>query len=376
MSAFTTILPDRNGTEIKDTRYLSDLGKGRGMRRIGVLNTAFLGDAVLTLPLLQSLRLRYPSAVIDFYVRGGLKSLFCSHPDITEVFEYDKHGDQKGIAGFLALRRDIASRRYELWISAHTSMRSGLLALASGAPLRIGYNRPFLNALYYNRLVKRRFTELDEIERLLELLRPLGADGPLSNWPELSFMEEDQRAADCFFADLQGPVLGVHPGSVWATKRWPADAFAYVAGSALRAGAAVLLFGGPGEESIALQVKTLILAEHGDRAITRVHDCSGSLSLSLLAAYISRLSCYLTNDSGPMHIAWSRRAPVTAVFGPTVRSLGFFPRGAASTVFEANVECRPCGLHGPSSCPLGHHHCMIKVEPEAVWQDVRAKLFP
>jgi len=345
------------------------------MRRIGVLNTAFLGDAVLTLPLLQSLRLHYPSADIDFYVRGGLKKFFRPHPDISEVFEYDKRKGQKGIAGFLALRRDIASRRYDLWISAHASMRSGLLALASGAPVRIGYSKPFLNALYYNRLVERRFTELDEIERLLELLRPLGP-GPLSDWPELALGVEEQRAASHFFAALQGPVLGVHPGSVWATKRWPVEAFASVAGKALQEGATVLLFGGPGEEDIVRQVKALIAAGQSGTTTTRLHDCSGSLTLPLLAAYIARLSCYLTNDSGPMHIAWSRRVPVTAVFGPTVRSLGFFPRGISSTVLEADVECRPCGLHGPSVCPLGHHHCMTRVEPEAVWQDVRAKLFP
>jgi len=343
------------------------------MQRIGVLNTAFLGDAILTLPLLQSLRLRYPAATIDFYVRGGLRSLFSHHPDINEVFEYDKRGGQKGIAGFLALRRAIVTRRYDLWISAHTSMRSGLLALASGAPVCIGYSKPLMNVLFYNRRVGRRFTELDEIERLLELLCPLGP-GPLSDWPEFALGVEEQRAAGYFFAALQGPVLGVHPGSVWGTKRWPADAFAYVAGEALRAGATVLLFGGPGEEDIIRQVKARILAGQGNAA--PLHDCSGSLTLPLLAAYIARLSCYLTNDSGPMHIAWSRRVPVTAIFGPTVRSLGFFPRGAGSTVFEADVECRPCGLHGPSVCPLGHHHCMTKVDPETVWQDVRAKLFP
>jgi heptosyltransferase-2 len=319
--------------------------------------------------------LRYPSAAIDFYVRGGLKDIFHPHPDITEVFEYDKRDGRKGIAAFLSLRRDIASRRYDLWISAHTSMRSGLLALASGAPVRIGYSKPFLNALYYNRLVSRRFSELDEIERLLELLRPLGL-GPLSDWPELALGVEEQRAAGHFFAALQSPVLGVHPGSVWATKRWSAEAFAYVAGAALRAGATVVLFGGQGEEDIVRQVQSLVLAGQGDTAAARLHNCSGSLTLPLLAAYIARLSCYLTNDSGPMHIAWSRRVPVIAVFGPTVRSLGFFPRGASSTVFEADVECRPCSLHGPSLCPQGHHHCMSWVDPEAVWQDARVKLFP
>ena len=345
------------------------------MRRIAVLNTAFLGDAVLTLPLLQSLRLRYPGATIDFYVRGGLKALFRPHPDIAEVFEYDKRGGQKGIAGFAALARDIAARRYDLWVSAHTSVRSGMLALASRAPLRIGYGQTPGSALWYSKQVDRRFAELDEIERLLELLRPLG-DGPVSGWPELALGKEEERQAGEFFHALHGgPVLGLHPGSVWATKRWPERSFAEVARAALSAGATVLLFGGPGEEGVARQVRQLTLDGMESDSASRLHDCSGSLSLPLLAAYIDRLSCYLTNDSGPMHIAWSRRTPVTALFGPTVRDLGFFPRGAASTVFEADVECRPCGLHGPTVCPQGHHRCMTAIEPEAVWRDVRSKLF-
>lgn len=345
------------------------------MRRIAVLNTAFLGDAVLTLPLIQSLRLRYPFADIDFYVRGGLEGLFRPHPAISSVFEYDKRGKHKGFAAFTALGRAVFARKYDLWISAHGSLRSGALALASNAPIRIGYKTSFLSSAWYNRLVDRRFSELEEIERLLELLHPLGA-GPTADWPELALEEQACRTAAAFFQQLPGPVLGLHPGSAWGTKRWPEDAFAQVGRAALEAGAFLILFGGPGEEIIARQVKDLILGRLDASLASRLHDCSGSLSLPLLAAYIQRLSCYLTNDSGPMHIAWSLRTPVTAVFGPTVRHLGFFPRGPVSTVFEADVPCRPCGLHGPSVCPLGHHHCMTLVEPEAVWRDVRDKLFP
>lgn len=343
------------------------------MRRIAVLNTAFLGDAILTLPLLQSLRSRYPSAVIDFYVRAGCETLFYPHPDISSVFGYDKRNGQKGLAGIAALGRAIAARQYDLWISAHTSLRSGLLALASRAPVRIGYTKPFMNRLWYTRLVDRRFSELDELERLLELLIPLGP-GPVSNWPELALGDRERREAGRFFETLHYPVLGVHPGSVWATKRWPERFFAYVAQAALRAGATVLLFGGPGEEGIAKRVRSLIAAGPGAASVARLHDLSGMLSLPQLAAYIDRLSCYLTNDSGPMHMAWSLKTPVTAVFGPTVKRLGFFPRGSDSTIIEADVECRPCGLHGPSACPLGHHRCMTMIDPERVWAEVRNKL--
>ena len=93
-----------------------------------------------------------------------------------------------------------------------------------------------------------------------------------------------------------------------------------------------------------------------------------------LAAYLRMLNCYVSNDSGPMHLAWAQHTPVTALFGPTVRELGFFPRGDSAKVFEVSLECRPCGLHGPHHCPKKHHRCMVDIDVEAVWRDVAGKL--
>lgn len=343
------------------------------MRRIAVFNTAFLGDAVLTLPLVQSLRLRYPEAVIDFYVRGGLRGLFAPHPAVSTVYDYDKRGANRGLSGFARLAREIASRRYDLWISAHASPRSGALALASGAPLRIGYTKPLLNRIVYTHCVDRGFGRRDEIERLLALLEPLG-QGPVSVWPELALSEEAKQAAAVFFSRLRRPVLGLHPGSVWGTKRWPVGAFADMGRRALDSGAEVALFAGPGEEEVAASVREQIESAVSSVLRGRLHSLAGKLALPELAAYIAGLSCYLTNDSGPMHLAWVQRVPVTAVFGPTVRSLGFFPRGSGAAVFEADVSCRPCGLHGPAECPLGHHHCMTRIDRDAVWRDIQDKL--
>ncbi|MDR2489348.1 MAG: glycosyltransferase family 9 protein [Desulfovibrio sp.] len=344
------------------------------MTRIAVWNTAFLGDAVLTLPLLQSLRLRYPKAVLDFYVRGGgLAALFVRNSIISSVYTYDKQGKEKGFAGLIRLGRELSKRKYDVWISAHGSLRSSLLAMASRAPVRIGYRQSALAGLCHTHVVDRQFGRLDEIERLLQLLRPLGP-GPESHWPEIVLGRQEIREAESFFAELGGPVLGLHPGSVWATKRWPASYFAEIGRRALRTGADVLLFAGPGEEDIALSVYEHISAKSGRNEKSRLHNLSGRLSLPLFAAYISRLSCYVTNDSGPMHLAWSQHVPVTALFGPTVRSLGFSPRGLTSSVCETPIACRPCGLHGPISCPLKHHHCMTRISPDHVWEEVREKL--
>ena len=103
-------------------------------------------------------------------------------------------------------------------------------------------------------------------------------------------------------------------------------------------------------------------------------DLSGRTSLASLGAVLARLDGYVTNDSGPMHMAWAQHTPVTAMFGPTVLSLGFAPRGELSTVMQVDESCRPCGLHGHKACPQGHFRCMKEIDPEAVWRDIESKL--
>lgn len=341
------------------------------MKRIALWNTAFLGDAVLTLPLVQSLRLSRPEAHIDIYVRKGLESLFLAHPDIDGVYPVDKKG---GVDCLMRANKEAASRKYDIWVSAHTSLRSGIVAKASAAAVRIGYDAPFYNRFFYTDRVNRRFHELEEIERLLELLNPLDSVR-LSTWPNVVLCRENEHEAESFFSMLNGPVLGLHPGSVWPTKRWPAVYFAEIGRKAAEQGAHVLLFAGPGEEEIAAEVYEDIKRALPSNKRPLLHDLSGQLSLPVLAAYLKRLSCYLTNDSGPMHLAWAQHVPVAALFGPTVKKLGFSPRGPSSSVHEINLDCRPCGLHGPRECPKKHHHCMTRLLPEAVWPDVKAKLF-
>ncbi|MEG2004559.1 MAG: glycosyltransferase family 9 protein, partial [Bilophila sp.] len=157
------------------------------IQRIGVWNTAFLGDAVLTLPLVQTLAAAFPDAELDFYVRRGFGALFEAQPQIRTVYEYDKRRSAgSSLAALWTFGRTLAARQYDLWIGAHPSSRSALLARLSGAPVRIGYSGGLVQRLCYTRTVSRRFSELHEIERLLELIRPvLPASVPPQHWPEL-----------------------------------------------------------------------------------------------------------------------------------------------------------------------------------------------
>lgn len=344
------------------------------MKRIAVWNTAFLGDAILTLPLIQSIKKAYPDAFLDFYVRAGLEPIFSAHPAIGRVHGVHKKGLSLGAT--LSLMKTIRKGNYSAWVTAHTSFRSGFVAYRSRAKLKIGYKETPLSFLWFDKRVSRSFEDKDEVERLLELLKALDIEAE-SSWPEIYLPQKPKLDADVFFKELRkgkNPVLGVHPGSVWPTKRWPAEYFGQIGCQALEKGAEIVVFAGPGEEDMGRAVIDFIKKRTDEDQHKKIHNLSGSLSLTELAAYISKLDLYLTNDSGPMHLAWAQRVPVTALFGPTVKELGFFPRGDKAKVFQINLPCRPCGLHGHKSCPNSHHDCMVKLSPKMVWPDVDAKL--
>ena len=340
------------------------------MNRIGVWNTAFLGDAILTLPLIRTLKAAYPEADIHFWVRRGLEELFSAQPELAAVHGFDKRGKQRGLGGAYAMGRELSRQGYDLWISAHASLRSALVARGSGAGMRIGYRAPWFNRLCYTHTVDRGFRRREEIERLLALLHPLEIVTELK-WPELSLPEAALDKAAALWRERglgqEGRrVLGMHPGSVWATKRWPIEYFNRVAVLAAGHDVDVLVFSGPGEEELAEMAAAGVskLGAQGGAVVAR------GLSLPELAACIGKVDCYLSNDSGPMHLAWPQRVPLVALFGPTDRGLGFYPRGERTRVLEQPMDCRPCGLHGGESCPNGSHACMRDILPETVWSVV------
>ena len=335
-------------------------------KRIGVWQTAFLGDAVLILPLLRALSLRFPEAETHLFVRKGFEGLFAAQPGPASCTGFDKRGAQRSLAAAWRFGRAQAARGFDVWISAHQSARSAVVARAVGARLRIGYSGQWFAPLAYTHRVDRRFHELHEVERLMRLGGPLGipVDAPSASLTLPDDAHERARAVLAERAPGDGPLLGIHPGSTWPTKCWSEAGFVDVARQARQAGARVAVFGGPGEEPLAGRIA----------AASGAADCSGRFELPALAAAIGMLDAYLTNDSGPMHLAWVQDVPVVALFGPTVRGLGFAPRGPHSTVVETALACRPCGLHGHKRCPEGHHRCMADITPARVWAEVAAKL--
>jgi heptosyltransferase-2 len=337
------------------------------IQSIALWQTAFLGDAVLTLPLLHTLADAYPDARIDMYVRKGVEPLFAAQRELQQVHAYAKRSAHKGIGGILAIGSFLREQNYDLLVSAHRSFRSALVAKLSGIQMRVGYDTPLYNKLAYTHPVSRQFDQLAEVERLLRLALPLDIERPTTT-PRLDLAPDVEDEVDAFFHTyIGGPCIGLNPGSVWPTKRWPAQYFGEVADTAASQGLRVIIFGGPGEESTARQVIDATASETRFALV----NMAGKLTLPELASFISRLDAYLSNDSGPMHIAWTLGTPTVALFGPTVEKLGFFPRGDHTMVLQTELDCRPCGLHGGHTCPQNHHRCMRDITPEMAWNTLQ-----
>jgi len=316
-----------------------------------VIQTAFLGDVVLTTPLLTRLAARF--GPVDVVTTPAAAELLETHPAVRQVIPYDKRGADRGIAGFRRLAQRLADSRYAAAYLPHRSWRSAALALSAHVPDRIGFSDSPAAILYTERVPRARGGH--ESTRLLALAGPpRGSEAA----PEvrLSLTDADHAAASAWLKSngISAPFVAVAPGSIWGTKRWPG-----YGELAARLDKPVVVLGSAADGPLAA---TVAAAAKG-----RGHSAAGELSLRESAALIAQAELLVTNDSAPLHLATGVGTPVVAVFGPTSPSQGFGPMGRLSTVVEEQgLWCRPCSPHGPPSCPFGHHACMQNIGVDRV----------
>jgi heptosyltransferase II len=318
-----------------------------------VIQTAFLGDVILTTPLLSVLAARH--GPVDVVTTPAAAGLLEGHPAVGSVIRYDKRRTDRGWLGVRRIGRELRGRAYSRVYLPHRSLRSAALALWSGAPERIGFaDAP--GAISYTSRVARPATG-HEVERLLALARAAPDEKAGVSLP---LTDEDLARADTWLASHGvGPrFAALAPGSIWGTKRWP-----YYPELAARLDRMVVVVGGPDDVALANAIAAA--------APNRVVNAAGGLSLRESAALIQRAAVLVTNDSAPLHLATAVGTPIVALFGPTVPDFGFGPRRAGDvTLGHAGLSCRPCSRHGPPRCPLGHHRCMRELSVDAVLEAV------
>jgi heptosyltransferase-2 len=316
-----------------------------------VIQTSFLGDMVLTTPLLARLA---ESGPVDVVATPAAATLLANHPAVRRVIPYDKRGTERGTLGFVRLAMRLRGERYDAAYLAQGSVRSGALAMMAGIPSRVGFDSSAGRGFYTKRIP---YIENDHhAKRLLSLAGPAARGAP--SRPSLFPGDAERAAVDELLrgVDAAKPIFALAPGSVWATKRWPG--FVALAVELSRRGTVVTL-GSAADRELA----TAIGAAAGPTSI----DATGKLSLLASAELIRRARVLITNDSAPQHLASAMNTPTVAIFGPTVPAFGFGPLAERSAVIGIDsLACRPCDGHGPMKCPLGHWKCMRDVETTSV----------
>jgi heptosyltransferase-2 len=324
--------------------------------RILVVQSGFLGDVVLTTPLLAALRRRFPSARLAMLVTPAAVPLVQHHPAVDAVLVDDKRGRRRGPTGLAALARRLREERFTIALAAHKSLRTALALYGAGIARRIGFaGAP--GAPFYTDRVSRPLARHDR-DRILQLLGPLGgphvAAEDLHPWVALDAATRARADALLGSARAAGrPLAGICPGSAWATKRWPARAYGALVRWLEEQGYCCVLLGAGDERALTAAVRA---------AAGRGIDLAGQTDIALLAAILARVALVVTNDSAPMHLATAAGIPQVAIFCATVPAQGYGPLGPRAIVVEKDLACRPCGRHGGTRCPRGTDDCMELVE--------------
>jgi len=342
-------------------------------RSLLVVQTAFVGDVVLVIPLLALLHEKFPGCRITAVTIPAAAELLAGHPAVQSVIAYDKRGADGGLRGLLAVAARIRAAGCDAALIPHRSLRSALLCRIAGIPVRIGFDASAGRLLMTDTV---RYIGTDhEIRRNLSLAVPLGVPSPPGMIPRLYPSSLDALVVDAFLRRSfpedpvrpGEPCIAVAPGSVWNTKRWPESKFLSLIRFLLDDGARVVLIGGAADRNLCAR---LCGALPGRPLLA---DASGRLSLLESAELISRCTVLVSNDSAPVHIAAAMGIPVVAIFGPTLPSFGFAPAGPRDRVVETmDLPCRPCSLHGGTRCPTGTFDCMNRISAERVRAEVIA----
>ncbi len=323
-----------------------------------VIQTSFLGDVILTTPLIAELAQRGP---VDVLVTPGGAAALANNPDIRTTIRYDKRGTYGAALGTWQTIKELRARRpYAAAYLAQGSFRSGVLAMLTGAKERIGFASSTGRTLYTTQLPYR--PERHHAERLWSLAMSECADPPSRDQirPRLYPSDEDRRTVDALVRQTGGtsePFVALAPGSAWGTKRWP---YYVELAKRLSDNYRIAIIGSKADTAVAAAISVALPPG-------MVINSVGLLPLLASAELIGRAQAIVTNDSAPQHLASAMGTPTLTIFGPTVPEFGFGPLAERSAVAgHDTLSCRPCDRHGPRRCPLGHWRCMRELSPEYI----------
>lgn len=325
-------------------------------RKFLVLQTAFLGDAILSLPFLHALKKLNPDSLIDVITIPTCREIFASSPAVHQVFVLDKHAAQKGLLATISFARTFRREGYERFYSLHRSLRSSLFARATEISETFGFDTAAFSFLYKHKIPYEK--AFHEVRRLMHFTQ---SEDCVANWkvlPEMRLSEQQKKnvAAALAGVDTAKPWIAVAPGSVWQTKRYPELYFKKIIDYFRNAGYEVILLGGKAEAPLCEEMLA-----------PGVHNLAGKISIVESKLAIEKVKALLTNDSATTHVGMAANAKTITIYCSTVPSIGFYPYNDGSTwISKDDLPCKPCGIHGHRSCPKKHFKCGVELLPETI----------
>ncbi|KPJ77472.1 MAG: hypothetical protein AMJ54_07615 [Deltaproteobacteria bacterium SG8_13] len=325
-----------------------------------LVQTSWLGDTVLSTPVIAGIKSIHPGAELWMLTTALSADLLRADPLLAGIITYDKRGRDSGFSGFARTCRRIRGLNFQRAYSLHKSYRTALLLWYSRIPERIGFENARLAFLYHIRN-PRPASEHDVIRNL----SILSAQAPAEALnPQLRLFPPDVEDARPpvreFLSHIRDFAILV-PGSAWATKMWPWEGYRQVAVRLLERGVPVALLGASAEIPVAEKVA---------RGLDVV-NLAGKTNIAEAMLMVSRARLMVCNDSMAMHLASAFQIPTVAIFCSTSPAFGFGPwQNRAIVVQREDLPCKPCGPHGFKRCPNDTQTCMQDLPASRVWEAV------
>jgi lipopolysaccharide heptosyltransferase I len=352
----------------------------KGIERILIIRLSAIGDVVRTLPAVNALRERFPTAHIAWVVEEKARDVLVHQPEIDETIVFQRNRWEKGLLNPLAFLRttgevyrfvrELRKRHYDIAFDFHGILKSGLISYMSGAKERVGFDRGYCkewNHLFNNRKVSPRSNRISRFERNFSLLGPLGLDGGRGD-VDLHVSQEDVEYVDQFFRSrrpgISGPLVAIHPGTSSKTsyKRWSSAKYTELADRLVEElKVSVLFTWGPGERAMVDEIRARMRRDSMVAPET--------YSLKQLAEIFRRCSVYIGNDTGPMHIASLVKTPVVGIFGPTDPIVNAPYEGTPHIIVRKDLPCSPCRNRGCKDV-----ECMKAISSQDVFEAAKILL--